>query len=88
MALFATIYALKWGAYSRWSFCPKSGNVTWENKETTTIGKAHPTLVMNIFLLTHKDIRDDQEMHLGSRASLFGSNLRRLGQSHSISVSS
>lgn len=38
-------------------------------------------------VLTHKGIRADQEMHLGSRANLFDSILRRLGQLHSILVS-
>ena len=32
---------VKWGAYPRWSFGPTSA---WNSIETTTIGKAHPTL--------------------------------------------
>ena len=36
---------LKWGASSRWSFCPNSA---WSSIETTTIGKTHPTVELKI----------------------------------------
>ena len=44
---------LKWGASTRWSFGP---NFAWGSKETTTIGKTHPTLLIWSYeskLLTH-----------------------------------
>ena len=37
---------IKWGASSRWSFCPNSA---WSSTETT-IGSTHPTLSIYLFL--------------------------------------
>ena len=53
---FSCVYlAMKWGASSRWSFRPNSA---WGSKETTTIGKTHPTLyyiyLIHILVFCHE----------------------------------